>query len=270
MIQRARTRAQARPTRRTRARQAAPLALAFAAVITLGTACSTGSPTGTATFAPSPAAATFTPATASRTPTARGSAQITEAARTPRAAARPTPLAAYPPVVTLAVNALAGELRLPADEVEVLQVEPKEWPNAGLGCQEPGKAYLEAITPGYSILLGARGKQYEYHSDRMKMVVRCDVPRSTATVGATPMTGQPDVVRLAIADLSRSLGLRPEEIAVRQVEPVDWPDSSLGCPQPGRAYLQVITPGYRIVLAAGGRQYTYHGNLKDTVIRCDR
>lgn len=240
---------------------------ALAAVVTFGAACSSGLPAGNATPAPPPAA-TAAPPTASRIATARGTAPATDTAQL--SGARSTPLAAYPPVVALAVNALAGELQLPADQIEVLQVEPKEWPNTGLGCQEPGKAYLEVITPGYRILLGARGRQYEYHSDRMKMVVRCDSPRATATAGATPMSTQPDVVRLAVADLAQTLSLRPEEIAVQQVEPVEWSDSSLGCPQPGRAYLQVITPGYRIVLAAGGRHYTYHANMKDMVVRCDR
>ncbi len=31
-----------------------------------------------------------------------------------------------------------------------------------------------------------------------------------------------------------------------------------GLPRPGEFYIQVITPGYLIVLQAGGRQYEYH------------
>ena len=32
-------------------------------------------------------------------------------------------------------------------------------------------------------------------------------------------------------------------------------DSSLDCPQPGMSYLQVITPGYRVLLEADGRRF---------------
>ncbi|MCS7039086.1 MAG: hypothetical protein NZP34_05745, partial [Caldilineales bacterium] len=61
-------------------------------------------------------------------------------------------------------------------------------------------------------------------------------------------------VRIAAADL----GLSPEAITVESVEELDWPDASLGCPQPGMLYAQVITPGYRVIVSAGGRTYAVH------------
>ena len=78
----------------------------------------------------------------------------------------------------------------------------------------------------------------------------------------------PDVVRLAIEALSAETGTPRDQIAVARVEPHDWPDSSLGCPQPGRAYLQVVTPGYRVFLVAGGREYEYHTNQTAMIVRC--
>jgi len=35
----------------------------------------------------------------------------------------------------------------------------------------------------------------------------------------------------------------------------DFPDSSLGCPQPGMAYVQAITPGQRVLVRMNGEQY---------------
>ncbi len=67
---------------------------------------------------------------------------------------------------------------------------------------------------------------------------------------------------LAIADLASRLNIAPETIIVRAVESVDWSDASLGCPQPGYMYAQVITPGYRITLEAGGQTYAYHTSLR--------
>ncbi len=37
-----------------------------------------------------------------------------------------------------------------------------------------------------------------------------------------------------------------------------WPDTSLGCPQKGMMYAQVITPGFRVVLAVNDQDYEYH------------
>ena len=50
---------------------------------------------------------------------------------------------------------------------------------------------------------------------------------------------------------------------------VEWPDGSLGCPQPGMAYLQVITPGYKLVLAAGGQEYSYHAATEGEFFLCE-
>lgn len=68
----------------------------------------------------------------------------------------------------------------------------------------------------------------------------------------------PEAVEAARAFLARHLEIPVEEIELVSVESVNWRDSSLGCPQPGHAYLQVITPGYRMVFEAEGREYRVH------------
>ena len=63
---------------------------------------------------------------------------------------------------------------------------------------------------------------------------------------------------LAVEALANHLDIPVTEIVVDSVRPVDWPDSSIGCPQPDQAYLQVITPGHKIGLRANDRSYTVH------------
>ena len=74
--------------------------------------------------------------------------------------------------------------------------------------------------------------------------------------GADPIALQE--TNAAIDDLSKRTGIPKSDIKVVSVEAVQWPDTSLGCPQPDRMYAQVVTPGYRIVLEAGGKTYDYH------------
>jgi hypothetical protein len=78
-----------------------------------------------------------------------------------------------------------------------------------------------------------------------------------------------DLVAQAIADLAGRLGIAADAIQVQSAEAVEWPDASLGCPEPGMMYAQVITPGYRIVLEAGGQLYEYHSSLS-RVVYCPR
>ena len=83
--------------------------------------------------------------------------------------------------------------------------------------------------------------------------------------------GSEQAVAAAIEDLAGQSGIAATgEITVQSVEPVEWHDASLGCPQEGMMYAQVITPGFLVILEAGGEQYEYHTNQRDTVVLCQQ
>ena len=72
----------------------------------------------------------------------------------------------------------------------------------------------------------------------------------------------------AIADLAARQGAQPSAITVVSEENVVWPDSALGCPEPGMNYMQVLTDGVRIVLELDGVEYAYHGGGSRDVFLC--
>jgi hypothetical protein len=77
-----------------------------------------------------------------------------------------------------------------------------------------------------------------------------------------PAESPPDVsdfVASATADLAERLGVDPAAIGVVLTEQVTWRSSALGCPEPDRGYLDVLTPGQRTVLTYDGIEYHYHG-----------
>jgi hypothetical protein len=85
----------------------------------------------------------------------------------------------------------------------------------------------------------------------------------------SPLPSPPTPAAAAGAYLASELGITPQEVTVLTSEPVEWPDASLGCPQPGMMYAQVITPGYSFLLDAAGKQYTIHTDLTgQSVIVC--
>lgn len=77
------------------------------------------------------------------------------------------------------------------------------------------------------------------------------------------------LVNLARANLRERLCVSRDEITVESVESVEFPDTSLGVPEPGQMYSQVITPGYVIRLAAAGELYEYHGSGNRVVFAPD-
>jgi uncharacterized protein YgiM (DUF1202 family) len=116
-----------------------------------------------------------------------------------RATATPTPTQTATPTVTpnpeqVALNASIAHLvvltRLPASEIQVSSIQAVNWPNTQLGCPADDVSGAEVITPGYLIILMARGQQYEYHTDLNGRIVLCQspltpTPTSTATLTST-------------------------------------------------------------------------------------
>jgi len=90
-----------------------------------------------------------------------------------------------------------------------------------------------------------------------------------AAPGAATPAAVPEPVGLAQRALADELGRPPEAVTIRAVEAVDWPDGSLGCPQPDRMYPAVITPGFRVTLEVDGTSYTLHTDRTTRVVRCD-
>lgn len=83
------------------------------------------------------------------------------------------------------------------------------------------------------------------------------------SAAADANTRIPPVVEKCKADLVKQLDLKPaDKIDIIEMTPVTWPDASLGMPEIGKAYAQVLTPGYRIILRHRGVDYLYAAGEK--------
>ena len=60
-------------------------------------------------------------------------------------------------------------------------------------------------------------------------------------------------------------GIRWVSVKILDVEKVDWGDASLGNPEPGMMYAQVITPGFKMSLTADGGTYIFHTSMDRVV-----
>jgi hypothetical protein len=81
--------------------------------------------------------------------------------------------------------------------------------------------------------------------------------------------GLQELITNVKADLAGRLSLPTEEITITELTEVEWSDSSLDCPEPEMSYLQVITPGYRIILQANNNSYEYHSNRDSYFVYCE-
>ncbi len=183
-------------------------------------------------------------------------------------------------LVDQAISDLAERLNVPTSEIVVVSEESVVWPDGSLGCPQPGMNYIQILIEGHRIVLKHGDETYDYHAGPSS-VVYCEqakltpqpaplltvAPLPTVAIEqggvVKPTAGPPSelqpLVDQAIADLVDRMSVDPAEVEVVTAETVVWPDTSLGCPQPGMQYLQVLTDGFRIELRVKDHIYAYHG-----------
>lgn len=85
-----------------------------------------------------------------------------------------------------------------------------------------------------------------------------------------PITGEAprELVDRVLRDAAALAGVNPSSLRVVRDESVTWPDGALGCGEPGREYIQMLVPGYWIVVALGDRQFDYRSDARGNYRLC--
>ena len=159
----------------------------------------------------------------------------------------------FPPGVAAAQTTLAERLNLPLEAISVVQVEANQWPDGCLGLGAPEEVCPQQVVDGYYVLLQANGRYFEYRTDSLGLSVR-----ELIQLGELPPAGE--AARRSLADLLQVQD--PLQISVVEIQAVDWPNACLGIETAGTACAEVITPGYRLVLAYQGARYEYHTDVE--------
>ncbi|MEO0574287.1 MAG: hypothetical protein AAF004_02405 [Pseudomonadota bacterium] len=169
-------------------------------------------------------------------------------------------------VADIAVNALADELGLRVGDIVVDSVRPVTWPDASVGCPEPGQAYAQVLTPGHKITLRANGKLFVMHEANGHAVL-CTRKKTASQVAPGMNFSWAPLAATARADLAAQLGIAEKDIIIARGQAQQWPDSRLGCDTGDTPAQATPTDGFVITLRYGSRNYTYHAD-DSTVIAC--
>ena len=120
-------------------------------------------------------------------------------------------------------------------------------------------------------------KKHFFIAALLILVITACAPAASPTEEPSNMDEQPAATqsrmdltpaqRAAIGALSENLGLPADKIILVSTEAADWPDSCLGVAEEGLDCAPAITPGFRILLQANGREVEYRTNEDGTHIR---
>lgn len=134
-----------------------------------------------------------------------------------------------------------------------------------------GRAALGLLVAGALTVAGCAGDEGTAEADPDGAVVaEVEAPEGAVEATLVSLDGLADEVQAAIADAAVHFGVPEAEVAVAGALDVVWSDGSLGCPEEGELYTQVLTDGYLLTLEVDGRRVTYHGADDGPPLRCDR
>lgn len=167
-------------------------------------------------------------------------------------------------VARLAIDALAEDLEIARDKIQVDTIRAVNWPDSSIGCPQPGRAYLQVITPGHKVTLRADGRIYVVHEAKNRAFV-CQSTKPYAGIDPKlELTFGPQLID-ARKDLAVRLGVSESEIRPSSAQEHTWDDAGIGCSEPGRTYPPGEVTGWILTLQHGMREYTYHTDLHRTI-----
>lgn len=77
-----------------------------------------------------------------------------------------------------------------------------------------------------------------------------------------------EVRRAVVADAAKRFKVAESSVVLAGAEQVTWSDGSLGCPEPGRLYTQMLVPGFRMQARTQEGQLTYHTDSRGNALTC--
>jgi hypothetical protein len=85
------------------------------------------------------------------------------------------------------IGKLMTDIAADRADIAVLHAESLTWNDGSLGCGKPGQFYTQALVPGYRVVLGHAGQQYDYRATERGLFMLCEQPGLAAPgAGGTP------------------------------------------------------------------------------------
>ena len=125
-------------------------------------------------------------------------------------------------------------------------------------------AYVDVQTPMARLVIFEEGEDGQWRIDEIQPIAQEDTatPEEVGLAAEVPAeVWEAVVLTLGITETTA--------IRVIELEEVEWPDASLGCPQSDGVSAQVVTPGYRIVVEVDGEEIEIHTDRNGNAVICE-
>ena len=172
----------------------------------------------------------------------------------------------YPTLLMIIISMIAFVSCVPTTDTKNLPLEESSSPLnsvtlepiTGADTEESDPVLVTTTEPEEDQVEPAQGSAWESDGNQVVPITTEEI--STMTPGNLEVPNPEKLPQVSIAktDLTTRLNVSTDDIEIMTVELVTWPNSGMGCPQPGMEYKQVPVDGLLIRLKVNGVEYNYH------------
>lgn len=169
-----------------------------------------------------------------------------------------------PDAVDMAVKEAASEeMGAHPQQLKIVEVEKRTWPNGCLGVPQPGEYCPPAKVEGWRVVISDGSHTLVYRTSLSGDRLRQEIEDTYS--GKLP----PEVAEMVLQDVQQRSGEPIYRLQIVEEEQNTWPDSCLGLPEPGEVCAQMLVDGWRVVVENHARQWSYRTSLSGGKIRLE-
>ncbi|RME82832.1 MAG: hypothetical protein D6775_09800 [Caldilineae bacterium] len=120
----------------------------------------------------------------------------------------------FPPAAFAAQLVLAQDLAVPSDQIEIVAVTPRDWPDRCLGLAAAGEQCAATLTHGYEIILAYQARTYVYRSDTTGEIVRAEPPPEANPIPPAPPEEAATATPTAVVENCTNIAVFRRDITV--------------------------------------------------------
>jgi len=159
-------------------------------------------------------------------------------------------------VVLLTRQDLADNTGVAVEQIQLVKVESRLFYT--VYCSTGRQDVPRPLSRGYEIVWALDNQTHTYLTWDESSFVWCDIDRLRGEYLAAIDPIAAELSALAIRRVRQQDDIEADAVVLEDVLPVQWQDTSLGCPQEGQTYSSVQIDGYRIVVSDGETSYLFH------------
>jgi hypothetical protein len=176
----------------------------------------------------------------------------------------------------------AARVDVPEQEIEVASIEPATFEDSALGCHDVQGE--DGEVKGFRVVLQVTDGELDYRVDEEGDFLLC-ISTSTAVASDEGLDNEAregsevemsdlshglpkDLLNAILSDAASVASVDASQVSLISAKEEVFSDGSLGCPQKGQSYIQVLTPGWIVMVDAGGTVLEYHASTAGAYILC--